>query len=168
VFGVFWRGDDFGVSGWKLPRFSSNTRATTRSKNCSRSMIHSVWYDIYVARCYWDGRMGMGCCVYSVRLRKSEGNTPRSTNITIFFRNKQSCEQGASAVKWLSHSMFAGVVILNCHLPAVGRNYMTHRQVLEAFPVTSQVSLHKTIKSTYLLKNGGENYVPVHTHEYTV
>jgi hypothetical protein len=37
----------------------------------------------------------------------------------------------------------------NSHIPAPGRNCMTHRQALQDFPDTSQAWLIKTIKSSY-------------------
>jgi hypothetical protein len=46
------------------------------------------------------------------------------------------------------YSAFTDKVERNCHFPAAGWNCMTHRQAPKGFPDMSQVSLHKTIKST--------------------
>jgi hypothetical protein len=40
-------------------------------------------------------------------------------------------------------SAFTNKAERNCHFSAPGRKYMTHRQALQGFPDTSQVSLHK-------------------------
>jgi hypothetical protein len=41
------------------------------------------------------------------------------------------------------YSAFTDKVERNCHFPAPGWNCMTHRQALQCFPYTSQVSLHR-------------------------
>jgi hypothetical protein len=43
-------------------------------------------------------------------------------------------------------SAFTDNVERNCHFPAPGWTFMTHRQVLQGFPDTSQVLLHKNNK----------------------
>jgi hypothetical protein len=53
----------------------------------------------------------------------------------------------------LLYSELTDKVESNCHFPALGWNCMTHRKALHGFPDTSQVSLHKTIKSTYQYYN---------------
>jgi hypothetical protein len=50
-------------------------------------------------------------------------------------------------------------VKLNCHFPAPGR---THRQELQDFPDTIQVSLHKN--NLPILLRCAENVVPVQAH----
>jgi hypothetical protein len=47
------------------------------------------------------------------------------------------------------HSASTDKVKHNCHFPAPGRNCMTHRQALQDFPDTSQVSLHKNDKVNF-------------------
>jgi hypothetical protein len=88
--GVYW--DDVGIPGWKLSGWS-NTRATISFKNCenySRSTLNVARY----LRSYWDRRADAGCFVLlrapaQERPWKSEGPTPRCTNInTIIFRRK--------------------------------------------------------------------------------
>jgi hypothetical protein len=49
----------------------------------------------------------------------------------------------------------------NYHTPAAGRSYMTHRQTLQDFPDTSQISLLENSKIDLIVS--GENAVPVHT-----
>jgi hypothetical protein len=44
---------------------------------------------------------------------------------------------------WLNYSAFTDKVERNCHFSAPGWNCVTHRQALQGFPDTSQVSLHK-------------------------
>jgi hypothetical protein len=44
------------------------------------------------------------------------------------------------------HIEFTDKVERNCHFPASGWNCMTHRQALQGFPDTSEVSLHKNNK----------------------
>jgi hypothetical protein len=44
---------------------------------------------------------------------------------------------------------------------------MTHHQVLQDFPSTSQVSLHRNIKVNQpSFVSGAENCVPLHTHTF--
>jgi hypothetical protein len=47
---------------------------------------------------------------------------------------------------------FTDQVERNCHFPAPGWNCMTHRQALQGFPDTSQVSLHKNNKINLLCR----------------
>jgi hypothetical protein len=44
------------------------------------------------------------------------------------------------------YSAFTDKVERNCHFPAAGWNYMTHRQALQVFPYISQASLNKINK----------------------
>jgi hypothetical protein len=81
--GVYW--DDVGVPGWKLSGWS-NTRSTISSKNCEKYSRSTLGVTRYL-RSYWDRRADAGCCVLlrapaQERRRKSEGPTPRCTNIT--------------------------------------------------------------------------------------
>jgi hypothetical protein len=48
------------------------------------------------------------------------------------------------------YSLFSDKLERNNHFPARGRNCMTHRQALQNFSDTSQVSLHKNNKITFL------------------
>jgi hypothetical protein len=50
--------------------------------------VHSVWHDIYVAT--KAGGQMRAVVYYSVRLRKSEGPTPRCTNITTIILQRIS------------------------------------------------------------------------------
>jgi hypothetical protein len=44
------------------------------------------------------------------------------------------------------YSAFTNKAEINCHFPAPGWNCLTHRQALQGFSDTSQVSLHKNNK----------------------
>jgi hypothetical protein len=48
------------------------------------------------------------------------------------------------------YSAFTDKVERNCHFPAPGWNRVTRRQALQCFLDTSQVFLHKAVKSTCL------------------
>jgi hypothetical protein len=83
VFSVYW--DDVGVPGRKSSWWS-NTGVTIRYKTEKSTVkIHSVLHDNCVAT--ETGGQMRAVAYYSVRLRKSEGPTPRCTNtIKIFLR----------------------------------------------------------------------------------
>jgi hypothetical protein len=51
--------------------------------------------------------------------------------------------QSKQTTNWVLYSVFTDKPERTCHFPAPGRNCMTHRQALQDFPDTSQVSLHK-------------------------
>jgi hypothetical protein len=89
--GVYW--DDVGVPAWKLSGWSK-TRLTISSKNCEKCSLSTLGVARYV-RGYWDRRADAGCCVLlsapaQGRPRKSEGPTPRCTNITTVFFSQMS------------------------------------------------------------------------------
>jgi hypothetical protein len=64
----------------------------------------------------------------------------------------------------------------NCHFPVPGWNCMAHRQALQGFPDTSQVSLHKNNKINFpffiaIAAGSGEvavafNFISEHTVQY--
>jgi hypothetical protein len=51
-------------------------------------------------------------------------------------------EEAKLCTPYIKYSAFSDKVESNCHFPAPGWNCMTHRQALQGFPDTSQVSLH--------------------------
>jgi hypothetical protein len=55
--------------------------------------VHSVWHDIYIAT--ETGGQMRAVVYYSVRLRKSEGPTPRCTNITTIIFPRTSKTENA-------------------------------------------------------------------------
>jgi hypothetical protein len=87
--------DDVRVPGWKLSGWV-NTRATISYNNREKYSRSTLGVAIYL-RSYWDRRADAGCCVLlrapaQERPRKSEGPTPRGTNITtiIFPRTSKT------------------------------------------------------------------------------
>jgi hypothetical protein len=73
-------------------------------------------------------------------------------NMNHKFRNFVPCVQLPCLQKRpMLYSAFTDKVESNWHFPAPGRNCMTHRQGLQGFPDTSQVSLHTKNKITNLI-----------------
>jgi hypothetical protein len=72
------------------------------------------------------------------------GNT--SCTVQAYFITISCLEHSPLHFETLLYSALTDKVERNCHFPAPGWNCMTHRQALQDFPDTSQVSLHKNNK----------------------
>jgi hypothetical protein len=68
----------------------------------------------------------------------------RDETMLKYWTSKSQCL--SNRLHSLLYSAFTDKLVRNCHFPAPGRNCTTHRQALQDFPDTTQVSLYKNNK----------------------